>query len=252
MKPEPSERPRIPRRLLVRFLLLVAIVGGGFAALRWTPLADQLSEEAMLATFARLRESWWAPAALVASYVVLCPLGVPATPMLIAGGVVFGTLWGWAWSFLGTLLAAALTFLLGRVLGRDFVAHLMGRRLKRVERAIARRGFWSLVGARFMPLPFVVVNYGAALAGVPFGLFVATTALGLLPATLFFTYFSATLSAAAGPERSGVMVQLIAASVLLLALSLAPHAWTAFRRRKRYREIRQQRSDRAVRPFDGV
>ena len=245
MKPEPSERPRVPRRLLVRFLLLVAIVGGGFAALRWTPLADQLSAEAILRTFERLRESWWAPAALVASYVLLCPLGVPAAPMMIAGGVVFGTLWGWAWSFLGTALAAAVTYLLGRVLGREFVAHLFGRRLKRVERAIARRGFWSLVGVRFMPLPFAVVNYGAALAGVPFGLYLATSALGLLPATLFFAYFSATLAAAAGPERSAVMIQLVAASVLLIALSMAPHAWTAFRRRKRYREIRQRRGERS-------
>jgi uncharacterized membrane protein YdjX (TVP38/TMEM64 family) len=244
VKPEPSERPRIPRRLLVRFLFLIAIVGGGFAALRWTPLADQLSQEAMLATFARLRESWWAPAALVACYVLLCPLGVPATPMLIAGGVVFGTFQGWLWSLLGTFLAAAVTYLLGLALGRDFVAHLMGRRLKRVERAIARRGFWSLVGARFMPLPFVLVNYGAALGGVPLGLFLVTTALGLAPITLFFTYFASTLSAAAGPERSGVMVQLIAASVLLITLSMAPHAWTAFQRRKRYRHLKQRRGER--------
>ncbi|HEX5760853.1 MAG TPA: VTT domain-containing protein [Thermoanaerobaculia bacterium] len=244
MTHEPSERPRIPRRLVVRFVLLLLIVGGGFAALRWTPLADRLSEEAILATFEQLRESWWAPAALVASYVLLCPIGVPAAPMMVAGGVVFGTLQGWAWSFLGTVLAAAVTYLLGRLLGRDFVAHLMGRRLKRVERAIARRGFWSLVGARFMPLPFAVVNYGAALAGVPFGLYLATTALGLLPATLFFTYFSATLTKAAGPERSAVMVQLVAAAVLLLALSMAPNVWNAVRRRKRYREVMTSRATR--------
>ncbi|MGH9362980.1 MAG: TVP38/TMEM64 family protein [Thermoanaerobaculia bacterium] len=244
MEHPPSQRPRLPRHLLLRFLLLLAIVGGGFAVLRWTPLADQLSEAAILRTFERLRESWWAPAALVAGYVLLCPLGVPATPLLIAGGVVFGTLQGWTWSFLGTFLAAAVTYLLGLVLGRDFVAHLLGRRLKRVERAIARRGFWSLVGARFMPLPFVLVNYGAALAGVPFGLFLATTALGLAPITLFFTYFAASLSAAAGPERSGVMVELILAALLLLALSMAPHVWTTFRRRKRYRELRERRGER--------
>ncbi len=243
----PEVRGRLPRHLLLRFLLLMAIVAAGFVVLRWTPARGLLSQEAMIHAFESLRESWWAPLVLVASYVVLCPFGVPATPMLVAGGIVFGTLGGWGLSFLGTMLAGAATYLLGRVLGRDFVVHFFGRRLKKVERSIARRGFWSLVGVRFMPLPFTLVNYCAALAGVRPGMFLLTTAVGLAPITLFFSYFAASLAAAAGPERSGVIVQLVAASLVLLALSLAPHAWTALRRRKRYRDLRQQRGERRPR-----
>jgi uncharacterized membrane protein YdjX (TVP38/TMEM64 family) len=201
----------------------------------------------MIATFEALRESWWAPVLLVASYVVLCPIGVPATPMLIAGGIVFGTVRGWGLSFLGLVLASGSTYLLGRVLGRGFVVHFFGRRLKKVERAIARRGFWGLVGVRFLPLPFVLVNYCAALTGVPAGLFLLASAVGLAPITLFFTYFAASLAAAAGPQRASVIVQLVATSLALLALSLAPHAWTALRRRKRYRDLRQQRGERRPR-----
>jgi uncharacterized membrane protein YdjX (TVP38/TMEM64 family) len=240
----PEPRGRLPRHLLLRFLLLMAIVGGGFIALRWTPARDLLTKEAMIATFEGLRESWWAPLVLVASYVVLCPLGVPATPMLVTGGIVFGTLGGWGLSFLGAMLAGGVTYLLGRVLGRDFVVHFFGRRLKKVERAIARRGFWGLVGVRFMPLPYTLVNYCAALAGVRPGMFLLTTAVGIAPITLLFSYFAASLAAAAGPERSGVLVQLVAASLVLLTLSLAPHAWTALRRRKRYKDLRQRRVER--------
>lgn len=198
----------------------------------------------MVEVFNTLRESWWSPLVLVAAYVVLCPLGVPATPMLVAGGIVFGTYGGWALSFLGLMLAGLATYLLGRVLGRDFVVHFFGKRLKRVERAISRRGFWSLVGVRFMPVPYTLVNYCAALAGVPLPTFLLTTAIGLAPITFFFSYFAATLAAAAGPERASVIVQLVAASLLLLALSLVPPAWTALRRRKRYRDLRLRRGER--------
>ena len=83
----------VPRHLLLRFLVLVAIVVTGFAVLRWTPLAQYLTVERVSALLTRLRESWWAPLALIGSYVVLCPLFVPASPMMIAGGMVFGPVW---------------------------------------------------------------------------------------------------------------------------------------------------------------
>jgi uncharacterized membrane protein YdjX (TVP38/TMEM64 family) len=240
----PGPQGRLPRHLLLRFLVLLAIVAGGFAALRWTPAREMLSQAAMIATFERLRESWWAPLALVGSFVVLCPLGVPATPMLVASGIVFGTLYGTGLSFSGLVLAAAVTYFLGKALGRDFIAHYLGRRLKKVERAISRRGFWGLVGVRFMPLPFALVNYTAALAGVRPVPYLVSSAIGLAPPALFFSYFAASLAAAAGPERSGVIVQLVAATLVLFALSLVPQLWTALSRRKRYREITTAREKR--------
>ena len=76
--------------------MLVAIVVTGFAVLRWTPLAQYLTVERVSALLTKLRESWWAPLALIGSYIVLCPLFVPASPMMIAGGMVFGPVLGHA------------------------------------------------------------------------------------------------------------------------------------------------------------
>ena len=123
---------RVPRHLLFRFLVLVAIVGIGFAVLRWTPLASYLTVENVSAVLERLRNAWWAPVALIASYVVLCPL-IPATPMMVAGGMVFGPVLGSVYNILGTFLGGTVTYYLGRGLGHDFVLHLLGNRLKRVE-----------------------------------------------------------------------------------------------------------------------
>jgi uncharacterized membrane protein YdjX (TVP38/TMEM64 family) len=228
---------RVPRHLLLRFLVLVAIVGIGFAVLRWTPLAGYFTVEKLSDLLGHLRGAWWAPLALIASYLILCPVGVPATPMMIAGGMVFGVFLGSVYNVIGVFLGGAATYYLGRGLGRDFVLHLAGNRLKRVERVIARRGFWGMVGLRFLPLPYPLVNYCAALAGVPPGLFLITTAIGLIPGVTVFTYFAALLTKAASGNRSGIVLQFAIASALLLLLTFIPQISTMRKRRARYREV---------------
>ncbi|HEV8577557.1 MAG TPA: TVP38/TMEM64 family protein [Thermoanaerobaculia bacterium] len=233
----------MPRHLLLRFLVLVVIVGTGFALLRWTPLADWFTVERVSALLERLRESWWAPVALIASYVVLCPV-MPASPMMIAGGMVFGPVLGSVYNIIGTFLGGATTYFLGRGLGHDFVLHLAGNRLKRVERAIARRGFWGMVGARFLPVPFPLVNYCMALTGIRPALFLSTLAIGLIPGVPVFTYFAALLTRAATGSRSGIVVQFIIASLLMLLLTFIPQIWMARKRRERYRQVKELRGAR--------
>jgi uncharacterized membrane protein YdjX (TVP38/TMEM64 family) len=236
----------VPRHLLLRFLVLVAIVVTGFAVLRWTPLAQYLTFERVSALLTRLREAWWAPLALIGSYVVLCPLFVPASPMMIAGGVVFGPVWGSLYNIIGTFLGGSLTYFLGRGLGRDFVRHLLGNKLKRVERAISRRGFWRLVGIRLLPIPYPLVNYTAALAGIRPSLFLTTTAIGLIPGCTVFTYFFALITRAASGNRTGLYLQLAVASGSLLLLTFIPQIWMARKRRERYRDLCARRQMRVT------
>lgn len=233
----------MPRHLLLRFLVLVVIVGTGFAVLRWTSLADYLTVEKVSAVLERLRDAWWAPVVLIASYVVLCPL-IPATPMMVAGGLVFGPVVGSVYNVIGTFLGGAVTYFLGRGLGHDFVLHLAGHRLKRVERAIARRGFWGMVGARFLPVPFPLVNYCMALAGIRPALFLTTLAIGLIPGVTVFTYFASLLTKAASGHRSGIVVQFAVASLLMLLLTVIPQIWMARKRRQRYRQVKELRRTR--------
>ena len=245
----PSDRspsPRVPRRLLLRFLLLPALLLGGYAAVRWTPLAGYLSGPALAAAIASLRHSWWAPGLLIAGYLVLSPVGVPATPLMIAGGVVFGGALGSLYNIAGVILGAASSYFLGRLLGRDFVRHLAGHRLRKVETAIGRRGFWNLVAVRFLPLPFPLVNYGAALAGVRPPLFLATTALGVTPTVIIYTFFFAAVAHAAAGHRGRIYLQLAAALVLLLAVTLTPQLLRARRRRQRLASLRELRAARAA------
>lgn len=226
-----APRARPTRGALLRFAVLVAIVLAGVAAMRWGPLAERLDAAELLATLRAIGAQPWAPAALVAAYVVLCPLGIPVSPLIMAGGVVFGFGTGSLLNFAGTWLGAAATFGVARLLGRDLVAQMLGARLTTVERAVDRHGFWTLVRLRFVPIPYAAVNYAAALAGVRPGTFLAATALGLAPAVALFTYFAAALSRAATGERADVLAQLGAAFVALLLLTFVVPWW--LRRRGR-------------------
>ena len=237
---------RIPRHLVLRAIALVVIVLAGFAALRWSPLADLLTKEAILSTLERLRGAWWSPIALIAGFALLCPVGFPPSPLMVAGGVVFGPVYGSIYNLVGIFLGAATTYFMGRHLGRDLVVHLAGRQMKRVERALTRRaGVWSLAGVRFLPLPFVLVNYGAALAGIRPGLFLGSTLLGLTLSVPIFTYFAAAIARAATGDRAGVYVQLAVALTLLISITLIPRVLAARRRRARYRLLQSARARRA-------
>lgn len=221
--PTPS-RGRSLRGPLLRFALLVVLVGAGFAILRWSPLAEHLDRERLVATFRALAATPWAPVALLACYLVLVPLGVPVSPFILAGGLVFGFAWGATLNVFGCWAGAALTYLLGRLLGRDFIEHLLGGRLRVLEAMVERHGFWTLVRIRFIPIPFALVNYAAALAGVRPAVFLGATALGLAPSVAVYTYFVAALfRLAAEPEKAGVVaLQLVAALAALLLLTFLP------------------------------
>ena len=225
-------------RALGRAALLVVIVVAGFAILRWSPLSNYLTKEEILATLERLRGAWWSPVALIAGYALLCPVGFPPSPLMVAGGVIFGPVYGSLYNFIGIFLGAASTYYLGRHLGRDLVHHLAGRQMKRVERALTRRGgLWGLAGIRFIPLPFVLVNYGAALAGIRPGLFLGSTLLGLVLSVPVFTYFASAIARAATGDRAGVYVQLAVAVSLLISMTLIPRFIAARRRRERYWQV---------------
>lgn len=247
--PALSAAPLLPRGPLLRFTLFVVLVGAAVAAARWTPLADLLTRETLVATLGRLREVWWSPLLLIALFVVLCPLGLPASPLMLTGGIVFGAAWGTLYNFLGTLGGAVGGYLLARHLGTDLLRHFAGARLRRIERLLARHGFWYMAGVRFLPLPFPAVNFAMALGGVRLGTFTLASALGLAPAIAIWTYFAAAIYEAAtsqttGPDSRQLVVRLTVALALVGFIITLPALINRRLRRRRYRRLKARRARR--------
>jgi uncharacterized membrane protein YdjX (TVP38/TMEM64 family) len=224
--------PPPPRGLVLRFVLFATIVVGGFLVLRSDAVRSQLDAEQLTATLERLRSEPWAGPIYVVVTAVLLALGFPATVLVFAGGAVFGVLYGFFLAYAGTLGGAILSFALGRTLARDLVVHLLGKRLAPLEAMLARHGFWALFRMRYVPVPFAVTNYGAALAGLPFSIYFWSTAAALVPVTFLYTYFAASLIDVAAAERASVLRNLLLATLGVLALSFLPPRIIAWRRRK--------------------
>jgi uncharacterized membrane protein YdjX (TVP38/TMEM64 family) len=235
--PEADPRRSISLRgALLKFALLAAILIVAFLVFRYTPLHEYLTRERMIALMEDLRSAWWAPLALIGLYVVLSPTGLPVSPLIWAGGIVFGIWWGWFYNFIGCLLGASASYLLARTLGRDLILHLApDALLMRAEALLEKHGFWAVVRSRFLPIPFAVINFGAAMAGVRWPTFVTATAIGLFPSLFIWTYFGYAIFSVTSADKAEVVRNLILALVLALTLTfLVPlrNLW----KKRRYRD----------------
>lgn len=206
---------------LTRFALLGLIVAAMAGLLLLTPASQYLDREALSELLGQLRTAWWAPLALIAGYLVIAPSGVPISPLIFAGAVVFGPVWGWIYNAVGSLLGAILSFGLAHALGKKLVEHLAGEeRMRRIEQMLQRHGFWTLVGIRFLPIPFAFVNYGAALSGLRFSRFLSSTSIGLVPSVFLWTYIYHALVSAATADERGALVRNGTVVIALIAVSL--------------------------------
>ena len=194
--------------------------------------------------------AWWSPLLLISLY-LLTVFGVPAGPLLVAGSV-FGALYGSIYNVIGLLLASVLSFVLARLLGRDFVVHITGNRLRRAERYLRRFGFWPLVQTRFLPFPAVVVNFSAALAGVPMRLFLVASFVGFLPSTIIHTYFIAELIATQGQDQLVTGVIYLGAFIIFNIVIGWSWITVQLQRRKRYRQLCDQRAIRKQRNAQSI
>lgn len=226
-----------------KFLLLAILVAAGLVAVLFTPVSEYFSEQGLRELLASLRRAWWTPLVVIALLIVASPVGVPTTPLLL-GGAAFGVWTGSFYNTVGLILGAAVSYELARVLGRDFVVAVTGDRIRGIERRVQRFAFWPLVQLNFMPLPFPVINFGAALSGVPRPLFLSAMTVGLIPSTVLHTYFMHALVSAEWDAR-GVLLALYIAAFLLFNV-LAGYAWIRRwqKRRHAYNYLKSLRARR--------
>ena len=187
----------------------------GFFALR--------DPRALAAAIRRAREVPGIVPLFVATYALVATFGLPALPLTLAGGAMFGVGLGAALSWLGALLGASGAYALARLLGRDAVQGSIGKWGKRLDLLGERSGFLTILRLRLIAIvPFNLINLAAGLAGVPLRSYLAATALGIMPGTIVYTYFADSL--VAGVEGAGhqAFVRVAVASVLLLLVSFAP------------------------------
>ncbi|MEW6595346.1 MAG: TVP38/TMEM64 family protein [Thermodesulfobacteriota bacterium] len=198
----------------VLFLLFLATAVWLFRA---TDLREWIAPERIEAF---VRESGpWGPLVFVLVYAVGICLFLPATLFTGIGAVLFGTLYGFLYNEIGALIGASAAFFIGRYLGRDFAASLIGDRLKAYDDKIAANGFATTLYLRLIFFPFTPLNFGMGLTRVTFRDYFFGTFFGIIAGGFVLTFFFATL---AEVWKSGDWTQLLGWKTLLsLALFVA-------------------------------
>jgi uncharacterized membrane protein YdjX (TVP38/TMEM64 family) len=175
----------------VRLSILVLFIAAAIYLVRFSPAQKYLTIE-QLGQFIDAA-GVWAPLVFVFVYAAGVCLFLPGTLLTALGAAIFGPYWGFLYVWLGAMFGASLAFLIGRYLGRDFAASIVGSRLKRYDDAIGRNGFATVLYLRLIYFPFTPMNFGMGLTKVRFWDYFAGTALGIMVGTFIFTFFIGTI-----------------------------------------------------------
>jgi uncharacterized membrane protein YdjX (TVP38/TMEM64 family) len=187
-----GQDPAVSRsKAIVKALILAAFIIGAIVLVRFTPVKGYLTTE-QLGRFLGTA-GFWAPLVFILIYTVGVCLFVPGTFLTGLGAAIFGPYLGFIYVWFGAMLGASAAFVIGRTLGREFAASLVGDRLKKYDEAIERNGFATVLYLRLVYFPFTPMNFGMGLTRVRFWDYVAGTGLGIVVGTFIFTFFIGTL-----------------------------------------------------------
>ncbi|KAM1861919.1 hypothetical protein TB2_002309 [Malus domestica] len=171
-------------------VFLVGIVGG-FAGVGYV-YKDQIN--AFLNQFSTLIEGYGPAgyALFVAVYAGLEIIAIPAIPLTMSAGLLFGPVTGSILVSISGTVAASIAFLIARYFARERILKMVegNKKFLAIDKAIGENGFRVVTLLRLSPLlPFSLGNYLYGLTSVKFVPYVLGSWLGMLPGT--WAYVSA-------------------------------------------------------------
>jgi uncharacterized membrane protein YdjX (TVP38/TMEM64 family) len=175
------------RKAVIKAAILAVFIAAAVALVRFSGLKDYLTAEGLGRCLASA--GLWAPVVFIGIYAVGVCLFVPGSILTGIGAVIFGAYWGFVYVWVGAMIGASVAFLIGRTLGREFAASLVGDRLRKYDDTIERNGFATVLYLRLVYFPFTPMNFGMGLTKVNFWDYFFGTGLGILVGTFIFTFF---------------------------------------------------------------
>ena len=216
---QPAPRRFIGLGVLALTLALLAV------AWRWTPLREWINLASLVSLARGLEDLPFTPLVVVAAYAVAGVL-VPITVLIAATGIVFGPIMGALYAIIGSTLSAAMTYWLGEWMGRDTVRRLVGPRINRLSRRIAKHGVLAMMVVRMLPIaPFTVVNVVAGASHIRLRDFLLGTLLGMSPGILLIVTFAHNLAEAIRNPSPGTLAVLAVVIATLLGVATALQRW---------------------------
>jgi uncharacterized membrane protein YdjX (TVP38/TMEM64 family)/Fe-S oxidoreductase len=217
-------RKRPLTMLIMLILLTAAVVGAHLSGA--SQYLQQEKLHALISSYGAL-----APALYILIYTLASVLFLPALPITIVGGIVFGPVWGVIHTISGATMGASLAFLMARHVVRDQVAaRLRGPKWEQLDDQVARHGWKVVAFTRLIPVfPFNLLNYAFGLTKIPFSHYVVTSFVCMLPACIAFIVFSSSLP---GLIKGTISPSALLGVGLIALVSLIPLIHRRFKARR--------------------
>jgi phospholipase D1/2 len=213
--PDSSGRRAPPGFKAIVMMTIVAVALG--LAWRFTPLSEAITLQTAFEWARALRGHPLAPLIIILAYTPASLVMFPRWLITMAAVIAFGAWAGFAYAMSGAVLAATASYLAGRMIHRDTVRRLAGRKLNQLSRVLVKRGVVAVTLVRLVPIaPFVVVNLVMGAMRIRPHHFVIGSILGFLPGLLAATVLSNQIAASFG-DRAGLNPWTIGAALVAIA-----------------------------------
>jgi uncharacterized membrane protein YdjX (TVP38/TMEM64 family) len=130
------------------------------------------------------------------SFIVFALFMLPAIPVVMLSGFLFGTLEGLLLIWISGCIASAISFWIGRTLLNDWLNSKFrdNQRYAVIDRAVKRKGLWiALLSRMTMVLPYAPLNYFFSITNIGFRDYWLGTNMGIIPAYFVPIYLGTTL-----------------------------------------------------------
>ena len=234
-----SDAPSKPSRPFWMRLWPVYLIAGGlvaawqFGLFQYFSLEKLREQQDVLTGF--VADNWLlAGAAYVSIYAAATLFMMPgALWITIAGGFMFGLVGGSIATVIGATLGASLLFFAAKTSVGDSLRKLAGSYAEKVRGEFLQSPLSYMFAMRFVPaMPFPIANIVPALLGAKYRDYFISTALGIIPGVVAYTWIGAglgaTFEAGEDPDLGSVAANLLPAVIALLVVSLMPIVYKKF------------------------
>jgi len=184
---------------------------------------------------------WVVLLAFIGIYILATAFMVPASALTIGGGFLFGLAVGVPATVIGATIGACILFAAAKSSIGETLKSIAGPFVGKMEAGFNENALSYLFTLRLIPIfPFAVVNIAPAILGAKFRDYFISTALGIIPGTIAYTWIGAglrgtLLDAAASGEQVDVgglikaaAANLIPAFFALAAVAMIPVIYKKF------------------------
>lgn len=217
----PEDDDGSPWKRWLKWSALAALILALALAWRWGPLSQWVDVDRIAAWAASLNGSLWAPAAVLAAYVLGGAVMFPVMVLIGATALIFDPWHAAAYALGGSLCSSLVFYGVGYHMGRDAIKRFEGGRLNRLSRLLAKRGLTTMIIIHLLPIaPFTLINLSAGAFHVRFSHFALGTLLGMAPGVIATTVFAEQLRTLISDPHWGNLAILAGLAAFLVLIGL--------------------------------